>query len=276
MAESAIFTTPVGRLVAGSLYKGMDKDAEGRPLVVKTGASAGQPRLDYYFAVAIPKTGESHWNQTAWGKTIHQIGQQAFPAGQWQHPSFAWKVIDGDSTIPNKKGKTPVSREGFKGHWVLNFSSGYAPKIFNSNGTAPLTEQGHVKLGYYVQVNCSVAGNGSQTQPGVYLNHNMVAFAAFGPEIIVGPDPTEAGFGQSPLPAGASATPIGAMPVAAPAPSAQYPAAAPPPPITPNHAFVQGPPQRQMLPAANGATYEQMIAAGWNDVQLVQHGMMAG
>jgi len=30
-----------------------------------------------------------------------------------------------------------------------------------------------------------------------------------------------------------------------------------------------------MLPAANGATYEQMIAAGWTDAMLIQHGMMA-
>ena len=41
MAESVNFTTPVGRLVQGSLYKGNDTDAEGRPLVVKTGANAG-------------------------------------------------------------------------------------------------------------------------------------------------------------------------------------------------------------------------------------------
>jgi hypothetical protein len=30
-----------------------------------------------------------------------------------------------------------------------------------------------------------------------------------------------------------------------------------------------------MLPAANGVSYEQYIAAGWNDVLLVQNGMMA-
>jgi len=34
-------------------------------------------------------------------------------------------------------------------------------------------------------------------------------------------------------------------------------------------------PVRTMLPAANGATYEAMIAAGWTDAMLVQHGMMA-
>jgi hypothetical protein len=29
-----------------------------------------------------------------------------------------------------------------------------------------------------------------------------------------------------------------------------------------------------MLAAAQGASYEQMIAAGWNDALLIQHGMM--
>ena len=53
--ERTNITTPVGRLVAGSPYKGSDKDAEGRPLVVKNGPDAGKPRLDFYFAVAIPK-----------------------------------------------------------------------------------------------------------------------------------------------------------------------------------------------------------------------------
>jgi hypothetical protein len=30
-----------------------------------------------------------------------------------------------------------------------------------------------------------------------------------------------------------------------------------------------------MLPAAQGASYEQMIGAGWTDDLLIQHGMMA-
>lgn len=47
-------------------------------------------------------------------------------------------------------------------------------------------------------------------------------------------------------------------------------AAAPPPPPPPPAAAA-----RHMLPAAQGATYEQMIARGWNDAQLVQNGMMS-
>lgn len=33
-------------------------------------------------------------------------------------------------------------------------------------------------------------------------------------------------------------------------------------------------PTRQMTAAANGMSYEQYLAAGWNDAQLIQHGMM--
>jgi hypothetical protein len=31
-----------------------------------------------------------------------------------------------------------------------------------------------------------------------------------------------------------------------------------------------------MLPAAGGTTYEQFIAAGWTEAQMIQHGKMAG
>lgn len=33
-------------------------------------------------------------------------------------------------------------------------------------------------------------------------------------------------------------------------------------------------PTKVMTPAANGYTYDQMIAAGWTDATLVEHGMM--
>lgn len=293
MSTSVNLTTPVGRLVQGSLYKGQTQDAEGKPLVNKTGAATGQPRVDYFFALAIPKGTETRWATTEWGKLIWQVGHESFPQGQAQHPTFAWKITDGDSAVPNKRGRKPCDREGYPGNWVLSFSSGYAPRVFNANGTAPITEPDAVKLGYYIQVAATIAGNGSQSQPGVYLNHNMVAFAAYGPEIILGPDPAAAGFGQAPLPAGASAAPIGALGAGAPPPPAaavaaplgvtgpqyQSPAApvAPPPapPVQPNPAFVAGLPDRTMLPAAGGATYDQMKAAGWTDALLVQHGMMA-
>ncbi len=273
------FTTPVGRLVMGSLYTPQTTNMEGQPLTVKSGPNAGQPTVKYFFALAIPKGSEQHWSQTEWGQKILMAGQQGFPQGQWQTPTFAWKVVDGDSGVPNAKGKANNTREGYPHNWVLSFSSGF-----------------------------------SMLKPGIYLNHNMVALSGFGPEISVGPDPASAGFGVAPLPAGASAAPVASftppvgVPGAAPAvplgfPQAGVPAAPGPagiaPPASPSsvaqaapsYAFlgaqvpaapatvpVPPPPAAPagpvMTAAANGATYAQMIAVGWTDATLRANGMM--
>ena len=303
------FTTPVGRLVMGSLYRPQDKDADGKPLVVKNGPNAGQPTVRYFFAVAIPKNpGEQHWASTEWGQKIWAAGHAGFPQGQANAPTFAWKVVDGDSQVPNSKGKKPCEREGYPGHWVISFSSGFPPKIYNRDGTAAIVEPDAVKLGYFVQVNGDVDANGNTMKPGVYINHNMVALSAYGPEIVVGPDVASAGFGAAPLPAGASATPLGGFTPSAPVAPAYAPPAMPPaapPPVTgvptmspssaPNPAFLQVPPPAApamavppapavpvapaptapvMTPAANGVSYASYIAAGWQPDQLRAAGLM--
>lgn len=200
--------TPVGRIVAGNLYKGSDKDAEGKPRTVKTGPNAGQAAVQFYFALAIPKRAGVQWWQEEWGAKIYAVGAAAFPQA-CQSPAFAWKVKDGDSTIPNRKGKRPCDQEGYPGHWVLSFASGFPPKIFNKDGTEQILQPDAVKPGYFVQVYGTVDGNGSQQQPGIFLNHSMVAFVAYGDEIISGPDATAVGFGQNvTLPPGASAAPL--------------------------------------------------------------------
>lgn len=226
MSNRTDILTPAGRLVQGSLYKANTTDAEGKPLVVKSGPQAGQPRKDYYFALAIPKGPEQHWAQTTWGQLIYNAGRTAFPQAH-QAPTFAWKVKDGDSHIPNRKGKRPCDQEGFKGHWVLSFSSGYPAKISRDNGTVPMLEPDAVNLGDWVQVFGSVDGNGSQSQPGIYLNHSMVNLVGYGQRIVIGPDAASVGFGQGvAMPAGASATPLaGAW---TPPPTAAAPAALPP------------------------------------------------
>ena len=317
MAQRINITSPVGRIVRGSLYDPSTKDAEGKPLVVKTGPNAGQQRVNYFFALAIPKNpGETHWAQTAWGQQIWNVGNQAFPNAA-QSPAFAWKIEDGDSQIPNKKGRKPCENEGWRGHWILKFSGGFAPKVYQQEGAGyvQVMQKDFCKPGFFVEVAFNVEGNGSQSQPGVYLNHSMVCFRAYGQEITFGPDVASAGFGAAPLPAGASMTPpAGAIPMPAPAPATAYvapavpgavgnlpqipgavpvplpqggsvpmpsapaPAAPAPIPVIPNPAFVQVPPPaapvRQMTAAANGATYEAYIAAGWTDALLVQNGLM--
>lgn len=197
-------TTPVGRLVGGSLYDPETKDANGNPLTLKDKVT---PRVDFQFAIAIPKTpGVQHWANEAWGGPIWALGNAAFP-NVAQRPDFAWKITDGDSTMPNKKGRKPCDREGYPGHWVIWFTGGYAPQIWNADGTQQILEKDAVKSGYFIQVFGNVSPNTGDS-PGVYMNHSMVALTAYGPEIRVGPDVTAAGFGQNvALPPGASATP---------------------------------------------------------------------
>lgn len=306
--------TPPARLVGGSLYKPNDKDAEGRPLRYKSGVDIGKPRVDYYFAVAIAKGAEQSWWQTPWGAKIMAVGAAAFPQAYNVNPKFAWKVTDGDSQIPNTKGKKPCDREGYPGHWVLSVSGGFAPKIFRDKGTTPMPQPDYVKLGHYVEVLIQIQGNGSAQQPGVFLNHRMVNWLAFGPEIYVGPDATAVGFGEAALPPGASAVPLAsAMPPAMPgapaampampgmpAPAAAMPgmpapAAAVPamPAAAPNPAFiaVPGAPATMPVPGAmpmpvpaagpamtakaNGFTYAQMIAGGWTHEALAAQGYLA-
>lgn len=219
MAQDKIeFMLPVGRMVQGDLYEPNDKDADGNPLRVKNGPNAGQPRVEYFLAVAIPKEPGKQWWETSWGAKILQAGQQFFPQ-HMQNPEFSWKVVDGDEQRP--RGERQVrncDREGFPGNWIVKLASGFAPKTLNANGTEELTQPGAIKCGYYVQVLGNATGNNSTQRPGLRLNPVGVALSGYGPEIVQRRDFSQAGFGGA-LPAGASATPIGvsSMPGAAPA-----------------------------------------------------------
>lgn len=302
------FLTPVGRLVAGSLYRGQTTDKNGKPKVIKTGPNAGQPRTEFYFGVAIPKTPGQHWASSEWGSVIWGVGHAAFPQGQAGAPTFAWKIIDGDSQVPNKAGKKPCDQEGYPGHWILNFSGSFAPSIYNKDGSVELKDPDVVKLGYYVQVSGNVDGNGSVESPGVYLNHDMVAFAGIGPVIQVGPDASAVGFGQAALPAGAQPVPATAMqhamgapavpsvpavpvpgaaavppvyapPPAVPAPGAYVPPAVPAPvaappvvPVTPNPAFLAVPQAPLAPPPAAPARQMTAKAQGHTYEQLLSAG----
>lgn len=287
---------PTGRAVQGDFYTPNTTNAEGKPLVYKTGPNAGQPRPDYYFAVAIPKT-QAHWAQESWGAPIWAFAHAAWPAGQAQRPDFAWKISDGDSQIPNKVGKKPCDQVGHKGNWIVRFSSSYAPKIVNANGSAYLLEPNAVKCGDYVQVFGDVRSNESTQTAGIHINHSIVSLQGFGDAISTGPDAAAVGFGGGALPPGASAVPVGAMVappvVAAPAPVVAAPPVPAMPAPAPNVAFVAGaagappvpvapavpvaPPAKVMTAkaAAEGLTYEAMLAANWTDALMIQHGYLA-
>lgn len=300
MAQAATpFTFPPGRMVWGSLYKGRDKDFEGKPLEYKTGADKGKPRIEFAFGVAFPKVVGQHWATSEWGKVLWQVGHSLVGnAGQLE--DFSWKVTDGDSTKMGKRGR-PCDKPGYAGHWVLAFSGSFAPRVVNgvSGKFEDLTQPDFVLPGDFIQVQGSVAPNNSQGNPGIYLNHGTVCFSGYSADgrITVGADPAQMGFATGTV-AGAQAVPVGgAMPPAAapaisnppPPPGAVTPPAAPPvaPPsvaVTPNPAFTPPPPGgvplppgaapvRVMLPGAGG-TYDEFKAAGWTDEQLVQHGKM--
>jgi len=83
--------------------------------------------------------------------------------------------------------------------------------------------------------------------------------------------PAVAGMATPGAPPMVAAAPVVAAPVVA-APVAMAPAMAPPPVAAPVAAPVA--PARIMTAAAQGATYDAMIAAGWTDETLVTNGMM--
>lgn len=255
MSESINFTTPVGRLVGGDLFKAETKDAKGNPLVIKNGADAGQPTQRYNFGLAIAKN-SPEWPELQ--EKIHNAGKSGFPQyfdanGQCVKPDFAFKITDGDSTVPNTSGKTPASREGYPGHWVIWFSGSFAPKVYDTE-INQLTDPNSVKRGYYIRVIGSVApnGSGSDMNPGVFMNYSMVQLCGYGPVIETGPDP-KAAFAAAPvLPTGASATPVAptSAPAQAAAPSTQMPAPSFTPPPVAQQAPVNAAPQPPAQPAA--------------------------
>lgn len=200
-------TFPIGRMVWGSCYEAQTKNFDGTPLVIKTGPDAGKPTQKFAFGVAIPKGPEQSWAQTPWGQLIVAEATASFPRGEYQQQSFAWKITDGDSTAIKKGATRPINQAtGYAGHWVISFSSTYAPKLCKDDGKTQLLEPNFIKTGHFIQVAGSVAGNKNLANPGVYINHEWVNWSFYGEEIVTGSDPLTAGFGGA-APAGAMLTP---------------------------------------------------------------------
>ena len=263
--------TPVGRLVQGSPFEPRTQDAEGNPLTIRNGVNAGKPRVEYFMAIAIPKNDPQYGE--LWAK-IHAEAKNGFPQlfdaqGNCVRPDFAWKVIDGDSQIPNTRNVKPCDREGYPGNWILNFASGMAPRVYTAGGASLLTDPSELKRGDYIRIYGNVASNESQQRPGVYLNHSLVERVGFGEEIVTGVTGEQA-FGAAPaaLPPGASATPLApATPMAAPA--------AAPAPAAPAQDFLNGgaapaPAAEPMYQTPDGGRYtaEALRAANWSDAAI--------
>lgn len=258
--------TGVGRMIGGSCYQGSTTDDKGQPKVYKTGAKAGQPRTDYSVGIALPKT-KGHWAEEPWGAPIWAEGHAAWPGGQAQRKDFSWKIIDGDSTEPNKKMKRPCDQAGYPGHWVIWFGGTTPPPVATAvAGPAQWNDQpGTVMPGDYIEIRGSVSSNESDQTAGVYLNIDAVCLRGYHPDGRIASqqiDLATAGFGATPLPAGAVAQPAGnalpppppvpgaaaspSTPPAPPTPASQAPAPVAPPapasvPVTPNAAILGAP-----------------------------------
>jgi hypothetical protein len=204
------FLTPVGRLVQGDPFEAQTKNMQGQPLMTQS----GQPTQRYFIAVAFPKTDP---NFPAFYQKLVEVARASFPTlfnaqGQCTHPRFSFKLADGDGVDDN--GKSNATKEGFAGHWVVKFSSSFAPRCFHAGHYQPheqIQDPKAIQRGYFVRVAGTIEGNDNPQKPGLYVNLSMVELAGVGPIISSGPD-ASAVFGSAApqLPAGAQPLPMNA------------------------------------------------------------------
>jgi len=268
-------TTATGRYVWGDLFKSVPvTDDKGVPKLGKDGL----PMVEFNCFVAFNKT-DPAW--LAFKRELKALDAAAFPQYHVLDPAtgaqmvkpgvaFADKIDDGDGL--NKKGEPRAAPgNGYAGCDVLRFTTQYAPTVFGWNGSAwaQIVDPAAIKLGDYIQVSGDTKAN-TGASPGMYRNFDKVALYGAGERVIPksgGLSAAEAFKAPPSAPTVAAgvalAPPQAGVPVAPPAPAAP---AAPPAPVA------AGP---VMTAKANGASYESLVAAGWTDALLVEHGMMA-
>lgn len=184
--------SPIGRLVAGDPFTPSTTDGNGQPRLYKSGPQQGQPKSEYYIALAVPKFIQGQPNGD-WASLDAQV--QAFARAVWPtmfdaasgaciRQDFAWKIQDGDGM--SKQGVKLFEKEGYPGCWIINFASSFAPEIVVKTGPetyAAVTNPEFCKLGWYVRVGGSVKSNKSTQTPGLYFNLNKIEVMGEGPVI---------------------------------------------------------------------------------------------
>jgi len=207
----ADFLSPTGRLVQGDPMEAQTKNMQGQPLMTQS----GQPTQRHFIAVAFKKDDPAF---APFYSIIDQTARGSWPslniAPPWDPACrFSWKVMDGDGIDDN--GKQNGNKEGFAGHWVVKFSSSFAPRCFHAGHYAPheqIQDPKAIQRGYFVRVAGTVEGNSNQQKPGVYVNLGMVELVLARPDLVIttGPDASSV-FGNSApaLPAGLPPAPAG-------------------------------------------------------------------
>jgi len=196
-AKQIIF--PKGRFISGSITEPNTKDYDGNPLIDK---KTGLPTQSFFIGVAIPKTPGVDWLQEPWGTAIYNIAITGAPSAfdpatkmPFAGRPFAWKVTDGDSAVPNLKGKRPCDLPNHQGNWVISFKNGFQPKMCSWDGKEELTQPDAIKRGYWVQVVSTCAANNHNANPGVYLNPQAIALSEYDDVISGSVDTTTLGLG---------------------------------------------------------------------------------
>lgn len=268
------FTTPIGRLISGSPSKYRTTGGNNEPLIYKSGENKGQPKREYSLGVAYDK------NQADVPAFIRMLKEAA--KAEWDKlfdsdlncllPSFAGKIIDGDSAIPNKKGHRPCDNEFWPGHWIVWFNSDKEPPCVLPRATERIPAS-EIKTGYYVRIKGSTRKNDGDT-PGMYMNLEGVERSGFGAEISGRPDPIESFRDEAAVavPAGMSQVPVASGDVGIPHKHQSIPEAsgkstgaatnipAPPP--------LQDPGEVMVLYKGNTYKASELLASNWSQAQV--------
>ena len=216
MAQQGIeLLSPLGRLVQGSLWELQDQYEDDEKTVKKNDDGTNVRRA--YFAIAVDKNSPEwlpFWQQ------LVAVAASGYPQyfNNGNVPGlrdFAWKVTDGDGF--DKYGKPNSEKPGFKGCWIIKFSSSFLPRCYEKGKYAKheqLQDARSIKLGYFIRAGVIVRPNiGSKTH-GLYLNSDMVSLEFVGEEIQFGRDASAAFAAAQPsgyVPAGAMQLPAGGM-----------------------------------------------------------------
>lgn len=292
-------TTPVGRLVSGHPMEQNQVTKKIDGVKVPQFWPDKTPTMKTYVGIAILKGAETEWKQTAWGQQMVLAAQAGWPSGEFNAPTFAWKMDDGDSPVPNKNGVKPCDREGWPGHWIIHASTNYNTPSYHAGKVKPheaIKNKNEIKRGDYCRLVIGVVGNNPSESPGNYVNLCLFELTRAGQLIVGGggPDASEAFATAGVMPANALvdtavAAPVGNVPAVAtatiPAGSTVTPTSAPvttpvtpatdlvtpghaaPPPAAPAPAVVAEP--KYMTPEGNAFTRAELLAfPGWTDAHV--------
>ena len=160
---------------------------------------AGNPKIEYGFGLAIPKTDPTTGQPTAeftkvW-EALHKEAFTLYPSGQIP-PGFAMKFKDGDGI--DHTGKSYADREGHAGHIILMCTTQIPIKYFLFQGGNNILVNEGIKTGDYVNVQLNIKSHPAKGQgkAGLYLNPSAVQLIQPGKEIINAPSGDQI-FGQA-------------------------------------------------------------------------------